>query len=157
VFIAVEGDWLAIALEITFCSLAVTEKVLTVHEAQLYQLSGGIVKLAYERGAFSPEDTLQVCRVQQFYLLQMPFYILGGLWGKVISAMHVNQILMWGAVMNVSVCVISNLVLDPRMGISGVALSNSIVYAVSTLYLWVVLRRAIPQVGRPAFAPGVSS
>jgi putative peptidoglycan lipid II flippase len=125
--------------------------------AVLILLSGGIVKLAYQRGAFSPEDTVRVCQVQQIYLLQIPVYILGALWGKLISAMHHNQILMWGAALNLLVCVVANLLLDPVLGVAGVALSNTLVYAVSTVYLWAVLRRAVPQVRDRDLATAVSS
>lgn len=101
-----------------------------------------LVRMIYERGAFSRENTAQVAALQCLFLMQVPFYMLGTLWGKAISSLHLNQILMWGAVISITVCVGGNALLCPALGVAGVALTNSLIYVVSAVYLGVAIHRS---------------
>jgi len=98
-------------------------------------LSEPLVRLVFERGAFSREDTRVVALVQTFYLLQVPFYLLGIIHVRAISALQRNSILMWGAVISLSLNIVMNLILMRLLGVAGIALSTAIVYLVAWIYL----------------------
>lgn len=97
--------------------------------------SNTIVALLFERGAFHPEATAVVSQALAFYMLQVPFYLIGTLLVRLISAMKANHILMQGAIISIALNVSLNYVFMQRMGVAGIALSTSIVYAVSAGYL----------------------
>ena len=101
----------------------------------LVALSEPITRLLFERGAFTADDTRMVAPVQSMYLLQVPFYLAGILFVRVISALQRNTVLMCGAVISLAVNVVMNLVLMRYLGVAGIALSTSIVYLLSLIYL----------------------
>ena len=102
-----------------------------------------IVQILFERGAFSESDTQLVGQVQAFYVLQVPFYVLGIFFVRFISAMCANQYLMWGSLLNLISNVCLNYVLMWHFGVSGIALSTTIVYAISSIYLGLVLNKLL--------------
>lgn len=108
--------------------------------ALLYSFSDPIVRLLFERGAFTTQDTLLVSQVQGFYLLQLPFYLLGILGVRLISAMAKNEILMKITAINLFVNILGNYLFMQYFGIAGIALSTAMVYILSTgivfLYLF---------------------
>lgn len=107
--------------------------------AVMFLFSESIIGLLFERGAFSTADTRLVSQVQAFYALQIPFYILGILTVRLISSLHSNQILMWGACINLPLNILLNYVFMRWLGVSGIALSTACVYAVSFFYLYIML------------------
>lgn len=94
-----------------------------------------LIEVIYQRGAFTSADTALVGKVQVFYFLQIPFYIMAILTVRLISALKANQILMWGAVFNLVVNIVFNLIFMRVWGVAGIALSTSVVYFVSLIYL----------------------
>lgn len=102
-------------------------------------LSEPIVRLLYQRGAFTPADTVVVTRVQIMLLLQIPFYSLGILAVRLISALKANRLLMYGAVISVVVNAALNYIFMIRMGVAGIGLSTAFVYLISFAYLFTVL------------------
>lgn len=111
----------------------------------LVYFSEPIVRLLFERGAFTAEETKTVSRVQAAYLLQVPGYLLGILYVRLISAMNANRLLMIGAAINLVVNIGLNIVFMRRFGVAGIALSTAGVYAVSCAYLAVVARRRLRE------------
>ena len=107
-----------------------------------------LVRLLFERGAFTAEDSQVVARVQSFYAIQIPFYIAGIMVVRVISSMQANQILLWGAAINLSVNVILNYLLMQWLGVAGIALSTSFVYLVSFIFCFTILNRRISKIER---------
>jgi putative peptidoglycan lipid II flippase len=107
-----------------------------------------LVRLLFERGAFTAEDSQVVARVQSFYALQIPFYIAGIMVVRVISSMQANQILLWGAAINLSVNIILNYLLMQWLGVAGIALSTSFVYLVSFIFCYTILNRRISKIER---------
>lgn len=97
------------------------------------------IEVIFQRGAFTSADTALVGKVQSYYCLQIPFYIMGTLIVRLISAMRANQILMWGAVLNLIVNIVFNLIFMRAWGVAGIALSTAVVYLVSFIYLTIVL------------------
>jgi len=105
--------------------------------------SGFVVRIAYQRGSFSSADTLEVARVLRFYLLQIPFYVMGSLVVRVISSMRANAVLMWVAAGSLILKFGLNFLLLRYMGVSGIALATSVMYCCSLLATAVILGRMI--------------
>lgn len=102
-----------------------------------------IVELLYQRGAFTTDDTEIVARIQALYALQLPFFGVGILYSRVISSLGANRLLLWQAV----VCLISNavlaLLLSRFLGVAGIALATSAMYAIALGYLFVMGQRTL--------------
>jgi putative peptidoglycan lipid II flippase len=101
----------------------------------LLVFSKPLVRLLFQRGAFTSVDTDLVSWVQICYCIQIPFYIWGMLFVKFLSSTRRNDILLYGAVISLPLDVVLNLVLMRVWGVAGIALSTSLVYAASLLYL----------------------
>jgi putative peptidoglycan lipid II flippase len=114
----------------------------------LILLSRMIVRLLFERGAFTGADTSLVARIQDLYLLQVPFVMVGMLFVRLASSLQRNQILLIGAAITLPLNVTLNLILMRRLGVAGIALSTSLVFLVSCCYLVLSLRRALSIVER---------
>ena len=110
--------------------------------ALLLFFSEPIIELLFERGAFTAQDTRQVAQVQTYYLLQLPFYMLGILGVRLISALAKNKILMKIAFVNLIVNIIGNYVLMQYLGVAGIALSTSLVYLLSTGMVYLYLAKS---------------
>lgn len=107
-------------------------------------LSKPIIAIVFERGAFTAEDTDLVSQIQQLFMLQLPAYLVGVVIVRVISALKANVILLWGAGLNLAVNIGLNIVLGAWLGVPGIALSTSVVYWVSTIFLGLMLLRRLP-------------
>jgi putative peptidoglycan lipid II flippase len=108
-------------------------------------LSEWLVQVIFERGAFTMADTQVVSQVQAFLLLQIPLYLVGILIVRLVSALKANWVLMWGCVINFVVNVVLNYVLMQWLQVAGIALSTSLVYLVSVIYLSIMLERVLKQ------------
>lgn len=102
-----------------------------------------IVRLLFQRGHFTPADTLAVARVQQYLALEIPFYAAGIPLVRAISALRANHILTIGCAINLVTCIVLNYVFGRWIGVAGIALSTSAVYAVSFVFALVMLRRLL--------------
>ena len=109
----------------------------------LVYFSAPLVRLIFERGAFTSLDTWRVSQVQALFLLQLPFYFLGILMVRLISSLKMNRILMQAAIINLFSKVIFNYFLMKRLGVAGIALSTTLVYVVSLIYCFMILYRQI--------------
>jgi putative peptidoglycan lipid II flippase len=107
----------------------------------LVLFSEPLVRLLFERGAFTSGDTLRVSQVQALFLLQLPFYFLGILIVRLISSLNMNHILMQGAIINLCFKIVFNYLLMQRLGTAGIALSTTLVYIVSLIYCSVMLNK----------------
>jgi putative peptidoglycan lipid II flippase len=103
--------------------------------ACLMALSKPLVRILYQRGAFTAADTELVSKVQICYLIQIPFYLLGLLFVRFLSAVRRNELLMFGGGINLVLDVILNFVFMRFWGVAGIALSTSFVYICSLLFL----------------------
>ena len=127
----------------------------------LVYFSEPLVRLLFQRGAFVEADTKLVAWVQAVYLLQVPVFVLGMLYVRLISALKANRALMWGAGINLLVNVICSYLLMKWLEVAGIALSISLMYLVSCAYLMFVslrlLKGAAEDAGtRLAVSPNVS-
>ncbi|HEU4414814.1 MAG TPA: lipid II flippase MurJ [Candidatus Angelobacter sp.] len=97
----------------------------------IISLSRPIVRLLFQRGAFTAADTELVSSVQICYVIQMPFYIWSMLFVRFISAIRRNEILMYASAISLGLDIALNLWLMRVWGVAGIALSTSIVSIVA--------------------------
>jgi putative peptidoglycan lipid II flippase len=103
--------------------------------ACLMTFSKPLVRLLFQRGAFTGVDTDLVSWVQICYAIQIPFYICSMLFVQFLSSIRRNDILMYCAAMNLVLDIVLNLVLMKIWGVAGIALSTSLVYIASFLFV----------------------
>jgi putative peptidoglycan lipid II flippase len=99
--------------------------------AVLTFLSEPLVRLIFERGAFTPQTTAAVSGVQLWLLPQIPFYVLAMLGARVLSALDGNHLVLAIGALNLLVNVSGNLVLMRWFGVNGIAMSTSLLYAIA--------------------------
>jgi putative peptidoglycan lipid II flippase len=99
-----------------------------------------IVRILFQRGAFTAADTDLVSWLQICYAIQIPFFVWSVLFVRFISAIRRNDVLMYAAAINLVMDIILNLLLMRVWHVAGIALSTSIMYAVSFLMIstWTV-------------------
>lgn len=114
----------------------------------LISLSDQIVRHFFEYGQFTSVDTKQVSLLQQFYALQLPFFVVGMMFVRLLNAMHLNKLIMLGSLGNLVVCMILSPLLASRYGAVGLAASTSIVYIASFCFLGIAVRFASRENGR---------
>lgn len=107
----------------------------------LFFLSHPIISMLFERNAFTSSDTDIVSRVQQMYLLQVPFYVIGIIMVRYLTAINKNSFMVIASMVNVILNVILNTILIRRYGVYGLALATSLVSMVNTLLLYIYIRK----------------
>ncbi len=95
-----------------------------------------IIHALFVRGAFTNTSAELASRVQSLYALQIPFFVTGMIGVRLLSAMAENRQLIWIGGINLFVDITGNLVFMRWFGISGIALSTSLVYVVSFSMIW---------------------
>jgi putative peptidoglycan lipid II flippase len=109
----------------------------------LIALSYLIIRAAFQHGSFSAADTHVVTYVQMCLLLEIPFYTVGILAVRMIAALKKTVVLVWGAVISLVLNVTLNYLFMQVLGVAGIALSTSVVYLVSMIYLLLMSKRYI--------------
>lgn len=107
--------------------------------ALIVWFSEDIVRLVFERGAFTAADTRAVGQVQALYALQIPAYLAGIVGVRVLSAWRRNAALLWIGVFNLVSNVAGNVLLMPYLGVSGIALATSLMHCLATGLVLVAL------------------
>ena len=111
--------------------------------ALLIAFSPALVRLLFQRGAFTAHDTLVVSRVQTMYALQIPFAAAGLLYVRMLTALRRNALVMISAGIGLALDVVLNLVCMKYMGVAGIALSTSLFYAASLLFALLMVRHLL--------------
>lgn len=97
--------------------------------AMAWLLSPWAVRTLFERGTFTPDDTMRVASVLRFGLVQLPFYF-GSL---VLVSMHASlaryKLLLASGVLGLGAKVVSSFLLLPVYGVGGLMLAQAVVYA----------------------------
>jgi len=106
----------------------------------LVYLSHPIVAVLFERGAFTAGDAHLVGRVQALYLLQAPFYFLGIMGVRLLSALKENHVLMGISAANLLTNIVGNYIFMHFLGLPGISLSTSVVYCISVILIYLSLR-----------------
>lgn len=117
----------------------------------LIVFSRPIVVILFQRGAFTAADTNVVSRVQICYLIQIPFYVLGMLFVRFLSAARRNEVLLCGAGISLVLDIALNFILMRYWGVAGIALSTSGVYLCLCIFVACCALR-LPRMVRPEVA-----
>ena len=135
-----EGRWDALRRHYTRIALLIVGAALPV-VIGFALFSEPLVRLLYERGAFTPDDTRLVAQVQAAYFLQLPFHLLVVLNYRILAALKRNRTFFLGAAINVVSNIAFNLLFIQAFGVVGIALSTSVVNVITCAYLtWQVWR-----------------
>lgn len=112
-----------------------------------------LVRLVFERGAFTPETTAAVSEVQRWLLPQIPFYVLVMVGYRLLSALDGNALLLRIGALNLFMNVTGNLVFMHWFGVKGIAMSTSLVYVVATLATFGAIGIKLAETRPPALKP----
>jgi putative peptidoglycan lipid II flippase len=118
--------------------------------ALLAVFSQPMIGLLFERGAFTPQTTIAVSWVQIYLALQIPFYVLGMLGARLLSALDGNQIMLRIGALNLAMNIGGNYVFMHFFGVSGIAMSTSLMYVVAMLATYVAIRLKMADAAAPA-------
>ena len=99
------------------------------------------IRLLFERGAFTAQDTAAVTSIFRYGLLQLPFYFAGIVLVQLIASRGAYWILLSSGVINFATKIVGNLVLIPILGVGGALAATSLMYAISFPTLWFLSRR----------------
>ena len=112
--------------------------------AILIAASHVIVRLAFQRGAFTARDTAVVSTVMAMYAIQIPFFVVSRVFYRFIVAMRRTDLALYCGVLNLLLDIVLNLVLMRWFGVAGIALATSL-WTVSTfLFLWYWTWKLLP-------------
>ena len=117
------GDWTTLRSSLKTYSLLILLVTIPV-TLLLFVFSEPLVRLIFERGKFDETDTQLVGQIQAVYGLQIPFYVLGGLFSRFLCSITANHILMFGSFLNFLLNIVLNYIFMQYWGIVGIALST---------------------------------
>lgn len=106
----------------------------------LILLSLPIVTLIFERNAFTSNDTSIVTKVQQMYLIQIPFYLVTITMVKFLTSINKNNFMAFTAFLTVIFNFILNYILIEIMGVYGLALATSLVAILNSFILFMYIK-----------------
>jgi putative peptidoglycan lipid II flippase len=102
-----------------------------------------LVRAMFKGGAFTEADVGTVATIAKVALLQVPFFALGLMYSRLLSALGHNKTLLLGNIVSLAVCVALNTLLVPRFGALGIALTTGAMYAVAVVFLFVSVRLVV--------------
>jgi putative peptidoglycan lipid II flippase len=116
-----------------------------------------LVRLLYERGSFTPEDTAATAAVLGLFLIGLIANGVSSLLGHLALALKVTRTSVLVTI-GAQICSIAMFMLfAPRMGIRGLALASALGPFVLTLLYLIALRPRITGLVRSVFNPGLFS
>ena len=83
--------------------------------------------------------------MQALYFLQLPFYLVGILGVRLLSALGHNRTLLAISAVNVVTNLAGDWLLMKWLGLPGIALSTSLVYAGSAALIWWAVKTKLPR------------
>jgi len=142
------NDWGELRRTLKGCGILILLVTVPITLGLIY-FSKPLIRVLFERGAFTSADTLRVGQIQIFLLLQVPFYLLTILIVRLLSSLNKNIVLMHAAMINLILKVILNYVFIRRFGVAGIGLSTALVCLISLGYCFAMLNKQIRIVGHP--------
>jgi putative peptidoglycan lipid II flippase len=119
--------------------------VAIVVAAALVIFSRPLVKILFEHGRFSAADTAAVSKVEALLALQIPFYAMAVLGVRLLNVLRKNHYIMVITAVNAVLNLLLNYILMKLMGLAGIALSTSIVYALSCGMIFACVLVSLPK------------
>jgi putative peptidoglycan lipid II flippase len=104
-----------------------------------------MIRLLFQRGAFTSETTGAVSRVQLYLALQIPFYVLAMLGSRLLSALDSNQTVLRVGALALVLNVVLDYVLMQWFGVDGIAMATSLVYAVAAVVTMAAIRTRLVE------------
>lgn len=89
------------------------------------------VKILFERGAFTAQDTLAVSELLRYGVIQFPFYFAGLVLVSSLLSQKRHKLVAVGAAVNLLVKVGANFAFIPVMGVNGIVAATACMYIVS--------------------------
>ena len=142
------NDWNGLRRTLKGCGILILLVTVPITVGLIY-FSKPLIRVLFERGAFTSADTLRVSQIQIFLLFQVPFYLLAILIVRLLSSLNKNIVLMQAAMINLVSKVILNYVLIQWLGVAGIGLSTALVCLISLGYCFAILNKQIRIVGHP--------
>ncbi len=105
--------------------------------------SENIVKIFWEKGAFTQEDTIIVSKIQWIYGLKIPFVLAIILIVRTISALGFNHYITGIAVINMCSNIILNYILMKYFDAAGIAASTVIVHTISFILVFLSIKKIL--------------
>ena len=107
----------------------------------MWYLAPYLVKILFEHGAFTAENTLQVAEVLRYGLLQLPFYFGVLILVQLMASQNRYTLMALIAVANFLMKALMNYLLAPNYGVNGIMLATGMMYLLSFVcYFFVVWR-----------------
>ena len=108
--------------------------------AMSWFFSNDIVRILFERGLFTSNNTNSVSSTLQYYLIQAPFYFSGLVLVSLFASLKKYYLIAASGIINLRIKLIANFFLIPIMGINGIALSTSIMYVISLVLMLFIMQ-----------------
>ena len=104
-------------------------------------LAPWVVKLLFERGAFTAQNTHAVAGVLRYALLQVPFYFAAMVLAAVLAALRQHKWIALAGGVNLLIKLVLASMLVKKFGLDGLVLSTALMYALSFCVLVMGVRR----------------
>tara|TARA_B100000508_G_scaffold98015_2_gene76882 strand:- start:5211 stop:6452 length:1242 start_codon:yes stop_codon:yes gene_type:complete len=111
----------------------------------IYLYSDEIISLIFERGAFKAVEVDFVSELLKFYILQFPFYVGGVVLSRLMSTLGKNDQVFVISFVALILNVMLNIGFTKWIGISGIALSTSVVYLFTFIALFFTSGNALQK------------
>lgn len=111
-----------------------------------------LIRVAFQHGAFGPQDTAVVTPVLAMYALQIPFFICSRVYYRFLVAMRRTDLIFFCGILNLGLDIVLNLVLMRWMGVAGIALATSLWTVITLVFLRYWTLRLLPAVSSEASA-----
>jgi murein biosynthesis integral membrane protein MurJ len=112
-----------------------------IGSAALWIASPEIVRLLFQRGAFTARASAEVGVALRAGLLQLPPYFAGMVFVQWYAANKRFNVLLMGGALALAVKVGANAIFTPRFGVEGIVAGSAIMYSANLALLAVLLRR----------------
>lgn len=107
--------------------------------------AGQLIRLTFQHGAFSADDTSVVTPVLAMYALQIPFFVCSRVHYRVIVALRRTDLIFYCGLINLGLDVALNIALMHWFGIAGIALATSLWTVATFLFLAYWSRKLLRQ------------
>lgn len=116
----------------------------------LVLLAEPLIRLVFERGEFTAEDTIEVAQVHVIYALMIPSYTIAVLLSRVLNAMRATKYVLLSSIVIFAFNIIADYVFKEWIGIQGIALATVMNYTLSLAFNAWLVRRLITREIRKA-------
>lgn len=113
----------------------------------LVVLARPVTEVLFERGAFTADDSSVVAVTMRILALQIPWYLANVVAVRVLAALQANRVMLIVSGLNLVATAALNAVLHASFGLSGIAATAAIVYALSFVACWWTARRRLAAAG----------